>query len=89
MNLRATDHPEFDAWRWSEYWAPADAVVEFKREVYQLALTELARYLPRANPYNRFLRSSMRAQRRDEFDVAADPAAAATAPPLPDDPARS
>jgi putative (di)nucleoside polyphosphate hydrolase len=21
MNLRATDHPEFDAWRWNDYWA--------------------------------------------------------------------
>ena len=33
------------AWRWSEYWAPADAVVEFKREVYRSALGELERYL--------------------------------------------
>ena len=22
--LRATDHPEFDAWRWNEYWVPLD-----------------------------------------------------------------
>ena len=22
MNLRATDHPEFDAWRWNDYWVP-------------------------------------------------------------------
>jgi hypothetical protein len=20
LNLRATDHPEFDAWRWDDYW---------------------------------------------------------------------
>lgn len=45
--LRATDHPEFDAWRWSHYWVPLDAVIEFKREVYQLALTELSRFLHR------------------------------------------
>jgi 8-oxo-dGTP pyrophosphatase MutT (NUDIX family) len=25
MNLRATDHPEFDAWRWNEYWVPLEA----------------------------------------------------------------
>ena len=25
MNLRATDHPEFDAWRWHDYWVPLDA----------------------------------------------------------------
>ena len=31
LNLRATDHPEFDAWRWNDYWVPLDAVVEFKR----------------------------------------------------------
>ncbi|WWL66869.1 RNA pyrophosphohydrolase [Burkholderia pseudomallei] len=42
--LRATDHPEFDAWRWNEYWVPLDAVIEFKRDVYQLALTELSRF---------------------------------------------
>ncbi|MBX6392778.1 MAG: RNA pyrophosphohydrolase [Burkholderiales bacterium] len=43
--LRASDHPEFDAWRWSDYWAPLDNVIEFKREVYAQALSELARYL--------------------------------------------
>jgi len=43
--LRATPHPEFDAWRWSEYWVPLQDVVEFKRDVYKLALNELATYL--------------------------------------------
>ena len=47
LNLRATDHPEFDAWRWNDYWVPLDVVVEFKRGVYEMALTELSRYLPR------------------------------------------
>ena len=47
LNLRATDHPEFDAWRWNDYWVPLDAVVDFKRGVYHDALTELSRYLPR------------------------------------------
>jgi putative (di)nucleoside polyphosphate hydrolase len=36
MNLRATDHPEFDAWRWNEYWVPLDVVIEFKRGVYEI-----------------------------------------------------
>ena len=49
MNLRATDHPEFDAWRWNDYWIPLDVVIEFKRDVYQMALTELARFLPRSS----------------------------------------
>ncbi|MCX8005986.1 MAG: RNA pyrophosphohydrolase [Burkholderiaceae bacterium] len=46
LNLRATDHPEFDAWRWNDYWVPLDLVIEFKRDVYQRALEELSRYLP-------------------------------------------
>ena len=45
--LRTSTKPEFDAWRWNEYWVPMDAVIEFKREVYQKALQELARYLRR------------------------------------------
>jgi putative (di)nucleoside polyphosphate hydrolase len=72
MNLRATDHPEFDAWRWNEYWVPLDMVIEFKRGVYEMALTELARYLPRVNHHNRFLRSGVRSQQLDQdsgFDV--------------------
>jgi putative (di)nucleoside polyphosphate hydrolase len=47
LNLRATDHPEFDAWRWNDYWVPLEMVVEFKRGVYKMALNELSRYLPR------------------------------------------
>lgn len=47
IHLRATEHPEFDAWRWHPYWIELDSVVGFKREVYVLALSELARYLTR------------------------------------------
>ena len=46
LNLRATDHPEFDAWRWNDYWVPLDVVVDFKRGVYEMALLELARFVP-------------------------------------------
>jgi putative (di)nucleoside polyphosphate hydrolase len=45
VSLRASSHPEFDAWRWNEYWIPLDTVIEFKRSVYQQALTELSRFL--------------------------------------------
>ena len=45
--LRASTKPEFDAWRWHDYWVPMDAVIDFKREVYTKALQELARYLRR------------------------------------------
>jgi putative (di)nucleoside polyphosphate hydrolase len=43
--LRATNKPEFDAWRWNEYWVPLDSVIEFKRTVYEQALNELVRFL--------------------------------------------
>ncbi len=62
LNLRATSHPEFDAWRWNDYWVPLDMVVEFKRGVYEMALTELFRYLPRHENRNRFLRNGSRLQ---------------------------
>ena len=45
VSLRATDHPEFDAWRWHEYWIPLENVIDFKRDVYRRGLTELERYL--------------------------------------------
>lgn len=51
--LRRSEKPEFDAWRWHPYWVPLDAVVEFKRDVYQQALAELSRYVfrsPRRSP---------------------------------------
>ena len=68
LNLRATNHPEFDAWRWNDYWVPLDVVVEFKRGVYEMALTELARFLPRHDHRNRYLRSGMRARDHDSHD---------------------
>ncbi|WP_091533538.1 RNA pyrophosphohydrolase [Fontimonas thermophila] len=42
VRLDATDKPEFDGWRWVDYWHPLSEVVEFKREVYRRALNELA-----------------------------------------------
>ncbi|WP_457279683.1 RNA pyrophosphohydrolase [Polaromonas sp. P5_D5] len=67
LNLRATDHPEFDAWRWNDYWVPLDVVVEFKRGVYEMALTELSRFVPRTDARfeqrpdhrNRYLRGGL------------------------------
>ncbi len=63
--LRATDHPEFDAWRWNEYWIPLESVIEFKREVYQQALSELSRLLPRVEPRTRYLRGNVRHARAE------------------------
>ena len=50
--LRASERPEFDAWRWHDYWVPLDSVIEFKREVYRRALTELERFM-HAHPQTR------------------------------------
>ena len=47
VSLRTSIHPEFDAWRWNQYWVELESVVEFKRQVYHQALTELAQLLNR------------------------------------------
>ena len=44
---------------------PLEAVIEFKRGVYEMALRELARYLPRNDHRNRYLRSGMRTRDGD------------------------
>jgi putative (di)nucleoside polyphosphate hydrolase len=36
------DKPEFDHWRWINYWRPAREVVAFKRRVYAKVLREFA-----------------------------------------------
>ena len=41
INLEKSTRPEFDQWRWIDYWQPIDEVVTFKREVYNKALSEL------------------------------------------------
>lgn len=43
INLRCCPRPEFDAWRWCEYWSPIEEVIDFKKRVYESALTELSR----------------------------------------------
>lgn len=40
--LDTSDRPEFDNWRWVDYWRPMREVVFFKRGVYRRALRELA-----------------------------------------------
>jgi len=37
--------PEFDCWRWVDFWEPLNDVVYFKRKVYQKAMTELGEIL--------------------------------------------
>ena len=42
VRLDRAESPEFDGWRWVDYWHPLKEVVAFKREVYKQALQELA-----------------------------------------------
>lgn len=42
LRFDVTAKPEFDAWRWVDYWAPVREVIYFKRRVYARALDELA-----------------------------------------------
>lgn len=46
----ATTKPEFDDWRWVDYWMPVQEIIEFKRQVYQQALGELAPLLGKEMP---------------------------------------
>ncbi len=40
--LDGAEKPEFDSWRWVDFWYPADHVVSFKRQVYERALRQFA-----------------------------------------------
>jgi putative (di)nucleoside polyphosphate hydrolase len=42
VRLDACRRPEFDDWRWVDYWLPLREVVSFKQDVYRRALSELA-----------------------------------------------
>ncbi|KAA3619101.1 MAG: RNA pyrophosphohydrolase [Proteobacteria bacterium] len=41
VRLDRVSRPEFDRWRWVDYWDPVERIVDFKRHVYQRALAEL------------------------------------------------
>jgi hypothetical protein len=43
LRFDATGQPEFDRWRWADYWTPVREVVYFKRRVYVRALHELGK----------------------------------------------
>ena len=41
VRLDLGDDPEFDRWRWVDFWKPVNEVIYFKRRVYARALHEL------------------------------------------------
>lgn len=63
--LDQCDKPEFDDWRWVNYWYPLKDVIYFKRKVYERALKELAPLiLDDSTPPTRKQSNFLRAQRR-------------------------
>lgn len=41
VRLDHSKRPEFDHWRWVDFWDPLEEVIDFKRNVYEQALNEL------------------------------------------------
>jgi len=41
LRFDQSETPEFDRWRWVDFWRPVNEVIYFKRRVYALALHEL------------------------------------------------
>ena len=41
VQLNLAKKPEFNEWRWVDYWLPAEQVIFFKQKVYRQALKEL------------------------------------------------
>lgn len=63
--LDKTEKPEFDRWRWIDYWEPVREVVFFKRVVYARALDQLRKRAFPENPPPRpgWVNSKMRPAR--------------------------
>ncbi|EDZ64656.1 (Di)nucleoside polyphosphate hydrolase [beta proteobacterium KB13] len=49
INLNLHDAPEFDDWKWENFWHPLQDVVDFKKEVYSAALNELWQFVETEN----------------------------------------
>ena len=45
VRVDGSETPEFDRWRWVEFWRPVNEVIYFKRRVYARALHELGPHL--------------------------------------------
>lgn len=49
INLNLHDSPEFDDWKWENFWFPLKEVVDFKKDVYSTALNELWKFVEAIN----------------------------------------
>lgn len=78
FDLVSNGEPEFDSWRWVDYWTPVREVIYFKRAVYARALDELARTafpqdppaLPEWSQEEKYLRNLAQRQQRAARDKA-------------------
>ena len=48
VRLDDSESPEFDHWRWIDYWDPVSEVISFKRKVYKQALSEFEQLLAKS-----------------------------------------
>ena len=53
VKLNCSSKPEFDDWRWVDYWYPINNIVDFKRNVYVQALEQLEMFLKSMMPPGR------------------------------------
>jgi putative (di)nucleoside polyphosphate hydrolase len=78
FDLESTGEPEFESWRWVDYWTPVREVIYFKRAVYARALDELARTafpqnppaLPEWSQEEKYLRNLAQRQQKTAQDKA-------------------
>ncbi len=53
IQLDTSRSPEFDSWRWVDYWHPLKEIIPFKHEVYRKVLREFAPYVfPLSHPHD-------------------------------------
>ena len=45
LDLSYTSEPEFDSWKWVDFWRPVEEIISFKRQVYQQALKQLQPFI--------------------------------------------
>jgi putative (di)nucleoside polyphosphate hydrolase len=50
LNLDSTNEPEFDEWKWVDYWYPVDNVVYFQKRVYRCVLQQLNAHIQSLAP---------------------------------------
>lgn len=53
VRLDLSESPEFDSWRWVDYWEPVSHVIYFKQQVYRQALKEMEPLLSNSSNFTK------------------------------------